>query len=104
MAYLVHSPSGTTWSKKNHKYVSKEKTASGAINYVYRGVTNAYKDVTSENEFVTNDNNYDDSLQKNSQNVVIMRSGILTIEKMRILKVQPPLYLLMLKTRLLLQK
>lgn len=38
--YLIHSAKGTSWNKKGHKYISKHRSPSGKMVYVYKQKNN----------------------------------------------------------------
>lgn len=59
---LYHSFKGTKWRK--HKYISKEQTAAGGINYIYKKAEKVYDDLTKDNELITNNYNYAKNIEQ----------------------------------------
>lgn len=48
MSYLIHSSAGTSWTKKDHKYIEKKRSKSGKWYYVYPNpVTSIAKDIAT---------------------------------------------------------
>ena len=46
-SYLIHSAKGSTWSKSDHKYISKEKK-NGKWRYIYKMAQKAADDATRD--------------------------------------------------------